>query len=126
MSRRGRGVVAGPFASYVAGVRELLLKRGYTPFSVHNRICWLAWLSGYTAVASLFLVSQFGNRAPRWEALRAEHLTEFVIAKARRYRPRSVAGWVTALRSLVRYLHVSGIIPADLTGAIPGIHHPRL
>jgi site-specific recombinase XerD len=190
-----------------------LLEDGFTPFSVNNRICWLAWLSawlearkippkrlkesqldafirsqrrlnrpvsrksiepliralaglgvvpkprpvkppvlgavdralapyvtylrderalsevvvrGYTDVARSFQVSRFGNRTPRWEALRAEHLTDFVIAKVRRYQPGTVGGWVSALRSLVRYLHVSGVIPADLTGAIPGIHHPRL
>jgi integrase/recombinase XerD len=44
----------------------------------------------------------------------------FVVDQSRR-RPRSVGRLVTALRSLLRFLHVDGIIDQPLAGAVPSV-----
>jgi site-specific recombinase XerD len=52
------------------------------------------------------------------EELSAGEVTAFVVAQSRA-RPRSVKRMVTALRSLLGFLHVDGVITAPLATAIP-------
>lgn len=52
------------------------------------------------------------------EVLSAGEVTGFVVAESRA-RPRSVKRMVTALRSLLVFLHVDGVITAPLATAIP-------
>lgn len=59
------------------------------------------------------------------EALTAGEVTSFVVDQARR-DPRSVPHMVTALRSLLRYLHVAGVIPVGLASAVPTLARWKL
>jgi integrase/recombinase XerD len=52
------------------------------------------------------------------EQLTAAEVRAFVVAQSRQ-RPRSVKRIVSALRSLLRFLHVNGVIGASLAGAVP-------
>jgi len=52
------------------------------------------------------------------EQLTAAEVRAFVLDQARR-QPRSAKRIVTALRSLLRFLHVDGILAAPLAGAVP-------
>lgn len=52
------------------------------------------------------------------EQLTAGEVRAFVLAQARE-RPRSAKRIVTALRSLLRYLHVDGVLAVQLAGAVP-------
>jgi integrase/recombinase XerD len=52
------------------------------------------------------------------EQLTAAEVRAFVVAQSRQ-RPRSVKRIVSALRSLLGFLHVDGIIGAPLAGAVP-------
>jgi site-specific recombinase XerD len=52
------------------------------------------------------------------EQLTAGEVTTFVVEQSLRV-PRSLAHLVPALRSLLRYLHVTGVTPVGLAGAVP-------
>ena len=52
------------------------------------------------------------------EQLTAAEVRAFVLDRARK-RPRSAKRIVTALRSLLRFLHVDGILAVPLAGAVP-------
>ena len=59
-------------------------------------------------------------------ALTAAHVTGFILERTRRYCVGTAGGIATALRSLLRFLHVRGHIPAPLVGAVPKIAGWRL
>ena len=56
----------------------------------------------------------------------AEIVTSFMLAKMRRYSVGTAAGVATAVRSLLRFLHVRGHVDAPLVGAVPKIAGWRL
>ena len=53
------------------------------------------------------------------EGISAAHIAEFLLAEAERLGQWGTKASVTALRSLLRYLHLTGHIPRPLTGAVP-------
>lgn len=65
-----------------------------------------------------FLQSRTSGGRLGLEALTAGEVTSFVVDCAGR-EPGSMPHLVTALRSLLRYLHVVGVIPAGLATAVP-------
>lgn len=54
------------------------------------------------------------------QRLGAGEVGAFVVAQSRK-RPRSVGRMVTALRSLLRFLHVDGVIDRALASAVPSV-----
>jgi integrase/recombinase XerD len=80
----------------------------------------------YSKVIRRFLEHRFGLDRPRPEAITADDLTSFLLQEVRRYSPGMVKHSITALRSYCRYLHVSGVIHRDLTGALPAMAGWRL
>ena len=75
----------------------------------------------YATTAARFLAAQADVRR-----LRAADVTDFVLRASRRYSVGTTTLTVTALRSLLRYLHVAGEIDADRTGAVPPMAGWRL
>jgi len=66
----------------------------------------------------------FISRAPAGSALAgltAGQVTEFVMAWCRQRNASQAKMMVTALRSLLRFLHVSGQLTTSLTGAVPSV-----
>jgi len=59
------------------------------------------------------------------EALTAGEVTSFVVGQTRR-DPGAVPHLVTALRSLLRYLHVAGLTPVGLATAVPTLARWKL
>jgi len=51
----------------------------------------------------------------------AADVSAFVLAEAQRRQGTSVCSVVTALRSLLRFLHLEGLIERSLTDAVPGV-----
>jgi integrase/recombinase XerD len=51
----------------------------------------------------------------------AAQVTVFVMAESRRRSVRGTRMMVTALRALLRSWHHCGLLPADLSGAVPGV-----
>jgi integrase/recombinase XerD len=92
--------------------RYLSVERGLSAHTV---------LDGYGPAARLFLAGSEGPNGLRLEQLRAADVTSFL---ARECPKRSVSGardLVCALRSLLRYLHLAGLIEAPLVWAVPSI-----
>lgn len=87
-------------------VEYLTTERGLTAPSVRQ----------YATTAARFLAAQADVRR-----LRAADVTDFVLRESRRYSVGTTKLTVTALRSLLRYLHVAGEIEADRTGAVPAV-----
>jgi len=83
-------------------VDYLLTERGLTAPSVRQ----------YATTAARFLAAQADVRR-----LSAADVTAFVLRESRRYSIGTTKLAVTALRSFLRYLHVTGEIEADRTGA---------
>lgn len=75
----------------------------------------------YCTVAKRLLVGCFGDSDPRPDQLTAKDLTQFVLGEVRRYQTGTVKLTVSALRSFMRYLHVRGDMPHDLSGALPAL-----
>ena len=113
------GVEDGPFEQLLAGyLRYLACERGLARCTS----------SEYERTARLFLSASFGAGGGRLESLSAAEVTAFV---SRECPQRSVEGaryLVCGLRSLLRYLHVAGVVPVSLVGAVPGVpaHRKKL
>jgi integrase/recombinase XerD len=58
--------------------------------------------------------------------LSAGQVTGYVIEYCRGRNTDSAKAMVTALRALLRFLHVTGRVPASLTGAVPAVANWRL
>ncbi len=101
-------------ARYSSYLRE---RRGVTPSTVRN----------YVGVARAFLswreAAAGGLDLGR---LDAAAVSAFVLAEARRSSVGSAKCLVTRLRALLRFLHLEGEIPHDLTGAVPSVASWRL
>jgi integrase/recombinase XerD len=83
-------------------------------------------INGYERVARLFL----GERGERPEGLELERLLAADVSRflALECPKRSMSGardLVFALRPLLRYLHVTGLIEVPLVWAVPGVAHVR-
>ncbi|MFG1711001.1 tyrosine-type recombinase/integrase [Nonomuraea sp. M3C6] len=106
------GILVAEFAGYLAD------ERGLRPQTV----------ALYAAAARRFLDSMpAGNDI--LAGLTADTVRSFVIAESRRRGTGSLKNMVTAIRSLLRFLHLRGRIPDPMDGAAPaaaGWHRPPL
>jgi len=109
------GRLAAEFAGYLTGERGL---------SAQTAAC-------YSAFAQRFLSSLPGGQdhGAVLAGLAAADVQAFVIAESGRRGTGSLKNAVTAVRALLRFLHLRGRIPAPLDGAVPaaaGWHRPPL
>lgn len=77
-------------------------------------------------VARRFLSQQITGDALDLDALASADVTAFVLREARLRSVGSMKAMVSPLRSLLRFLFVAGVVPRDLTAAVPGVASPRL
>ncbi len=80
----------------------------------------------YQDIARCFLSAAQGARSMALDGLRTADVTSFVLAEVRRSSVGYAKFKLTALRSFLRYLHIRGEIPGDLSGAIPAVAGWRL
>jgi integrase/recombinase XerD len=107
------GVLVAEFAGYLAG------ERGLRPQTVVL----------YAAAARRFLDSLPPGGDGILAGLTADAVRSFVIAESGRRGTGSLKNQVTAVRSLLRFLHLKGRIPGPMDGAAPaaaGWHRPPL
>ena len=106
-------VAQGPLEELLADYsRYLLVERG---------LCQHTVLDAYGPVARLFVAEREGPDGLGLERLSAADVSGFL---ARECPKRSVTGardLVCALRSLLRYLHLAGLIEAPLVWAVPSV-----
>ena len=118
---RGLGVAPRPAPVQPQGPLDELLA-DYQGYLLSERgLCEHTVFDGYGPVAELFLAEFVGPEGLGLERLSAAEVTAFL---AREFPRRSVSGardLAGALRSLLRYLHLAGLIPMPLVWAVPSV-----
>lgn len=122
---RGLGVAPAPAEPPLTAVEELL--RRYRVYLVRERGLAASTVRGYADLVRPFLA---GRTRPDGglglERLTPADVTAFVLAQCRRRRPGSAKLMVTALRSLLGFLHVDGVLARPLAAAVPSVAGWRL
>ena len=121
---RGIGVMvcepksaSNPTAALLARYREYLLgTRGLTTASAR----------GYVDMVRPFVASRLANDELDWAGLKAANVRGFVLTACRGRSISSAKLMTTALRSLLGYAHVEGLISAPLQEVVPAVAGWRL
>jgi integrase/recombinase XerD len=115
------GLAPAPAPVLAQGPLEELLEDYCRYLSVERRFSDHTVLDAYEPAARLFLAGREGPEGLGLERLGARDVSSFL---ARECPKRSVSGardLVCALRSLLRYLHLAGLIEAPLVWAVPSV-----
>jgi integrase/recombinase XerD len=118
---RSLGVAPAPTSVVAQGPLEELLEDYRRYLRVERALSEHTVLDAYGPAARLFLAGWEGTDGLGLERLSAADVTSFL---ARECPKRSVSGardLVCALRSLLRYLHLAGLIDAPLVWAVPSV-----
>ena len=117
---RGLRVVAQPVGRVPGSAVEVLLEefrsylvqeRGLAPASVH----------GYLRYSGMFLTGLAAPLGATLAELPAGQVTAFLVRQSGLRSSWYAKAMVTALRSLLRFLHTAGHIPHPLVGAVPSV-----
>lgn len=124
-----RGLRAAPTlpAAAAATPVEALLER-YRRYLTVERGLTAGTVRGYVDVVRPFLVGRVSAEGIDLAQLTAADVSAFVVATCRDRcgRGGSAKLMVTGLRSLLRFLHVEGVLEESLTGAVPSVAAWRL
>ncbi|WP_052955280.1 tyrosine-type recombinase/integrase [Mycobacterium nebraskense] len=118
--RRTLGVMPEPGAPTPVGPVELLLSE-YRRYLAAERGLAALSVDRYLTAARLFLSELPAPLDASLQALSAAQVTEFLVAEACRRRVWAAKSLVNALRSLLRFLHVTGRTPRRLLAAVPAV-----
>jgi site-specific recombinase XerD len=122
---RGLGVVRAADEPALSNV-ELLLDR-YRDFLLVERGLTAGTVRGYVDCVRPFVSSRArGDGEVDLAGLTPQDVLAFVLADCRRRQRRSAKLMVTALRSLLRFLHVEGMIDRPLVQVVPSVAFWRL
>lgn len=122
---RGLGVVPPPERPALSVV-ELLLER-YRSYLLAERGLVPGTARGYVDLVRPFVAWRSGNgEVPDFMALTPSDVLSFVLSECERQPRRQAKLMVSALRSLLRYLHVEGLIPRPLAQVVPSFAFWRL
>jgi integrase/recombinase XerD len=114
------GVVAAPGPVTATSPCELLLDR-YRDYLLGERGLAASTVELNVRMVRPFLADQvWAGGQLDLQRLGAGELGAFVVAQSRK-RPPSVGRMVTALRSLLRFLHIDGVIDRPLASAVPSV-----
>jgi integrase/recombinase XerD len=121
---RGAGVV--PAASVAgAGPAEAMLEQ-FGVWLAGERGLSAATVGCYAKQARKFLEHLAGPLDAALRRLDAGQVTSFMVGYCRGRNPESAKATVTAVRALLRFLHVAGHVPVPLAGAVPAVAGWRL
>jgi len=121
---RAMGVVPAAEPVAASSAVETMLAR-YAEYLARERGLAKKTIDRNIGVARGFLVSGQRGGKVELETLTAGGVTAFVVELSRR-RPSSVPCAAMVLRSLLRFLHVDGVVEAGLADAIPSVAHRKL
>jgi site-specific recombinase XerD len=116
---RGVGVVAAapvaartPAQEVMSQFREyLILERGLTVQAAR----------GYVGLVGPFVAARVGARGVDLQRVTAGEVSAFMVAAARRLPPRRMQLMGSALRALLRWWHVEGVLATSLVEAVPKV-----
>ena len=117
---RGIGVVPAPASTVVQdGLQGILA--AYRGYLVKERGLGRSTIDHYERSARLFLVAQSQAAALDLSRLGPADITKFVARECRARNVASAKNLVAALRSLLRYMHVTGLIKGPLASVVPSV-----
>jgi site-specific recombinase XerD len=93
----------------------------YTDYLARERGLAASTIRGYGDFARRFVAGRPAGIRLKWDKLKPADITDFVLREARRWSVGQVKHEVTALRSLLRYLHVEGRLASDLASCVPAV-----
>ena len=96
--------------------RYLLVERGLAVSTARARM----------RIAAAFLAAAAGTDGAGLERLHARQVSAFVVARCRERGPRGSRELVTALRSLLQFLQLEGLVGGELAAAVPSVAGWRL
>lgn len=122
---RRLGVVPLPAAAVAEGPVEMLLEQ-YLRYLTVERGLASTTARAYQHSVRPFLRGRVAADELKLESLTAGDVTAFVVARCREQTPGSAKLTVTALRSLLGFLHVDGVLNRSLATAVPSVASRRL
>jgi site-specific recombinase XerD len=122
---RGTGVVAARAAAVPPSPAEAVLER-HRCYLVSERGLRAETARGYVGRVRPFVVEHVTADGSPLADLTAADASAFVLAACRGRSAGSAKLTVTALRSLLRFLHVEGLIDGSLSAAVPAVAGWRL
>lgn len=122
---RGLGVTPRAPVVVAVGPVEVLLER-YRRYLFLERGLAGETVRGYVKMVRPFLAGRAGSGGLDLEHLRAGDVSAFLVGVSREGRGGSVKLVVTALRSLLGFLHVEGVLEESLSGSVPSVAGWRL
>lgn len=121
---RSIGVPVSGRVRPVASAADVLLAR-YGNYEAKERSLSAKTVDWELRMLRPFVASRLRDGRLELENLTTTDITAFVVRQSRR-DPKSVPHLVTPLRSLLRYLHVTGVTPVALATAVPSLARWRL
>ena len=121
---RGLGVAPAAEPLPLTAAEELLER--FQRYLVSERGIGAATAEGYACFARPFVTARLAPGGPGLEGLTAADVTGFVVASCPGKPKGSVKLTVTALRSLLGWLHADGVISEPLAWAVPPVASWRL
>lgn len=122
---RRLGVASAHVADAELSAAEVLLERFREHLTVDRGLA-----SGsaclYVQAVRPFVIAQVGGGTPDLAGLTAGDVTRFVLAVSQQGRPSKAKTTMTALRSLLRFLHREGLVASSLAGVVPTAAFRRL
>jgi site-specific recombinase XerD len=112
-------IIHGPMDAALGHYREYLIReRGLAPATVRE----------YVDAVRPFILSRLtaDQQTLRWDSLDAAAVIGFVVARTSKQSRGAAKLTVTALRSLLGFLHVEGRITSALAGVVPAVAGWRL
>lgn len=117
---RGCGAVPPVTCVQDASPVEVVVAR-FSSWLAVERALSSATVRCYSDRARTFLTQLGEPLERRLCSLEAEHVTMFIVGHCARVGCADAKLMVTALRALLRFLHVSGDVPRGLADAVPGV-----
>lgn len=121
---RGLGVTPVPVAEVPQGPVEVLLER-YRRYLVGERGLRAPTARGYLDLVRPFVVGRATNDGVDLVGLSAADVVGFVLVVSGQRTPKSTQRTMSALRSLLRFCHVQGLLGVPLAAAVPSVASRR-
>ena len=122
---RGIGVIVPAAPAVADGPLEELLAEYRRYLFVERRLCEHTVVWYYVPTAGLFLAGRQGPDGLELERLSAADVSRFLAAECPKRSVSGARGLASALRSLLRFLHVTGLIELPLVWAVPPVANRR-
>jgi integrase/recombinase XerD len=121
---RGLGVAPQPESTGPRSVAAVLLE-GYCCWLLTERGVGVKVARGYVDAVRPFVVAHAVSGDAGVRELGAGDVTGFMLAQSRRLAPKTVQRLASALRSLLRFWQVRGLIGGPLDQAVPQVANRR-